>query len=412
MFIIVPTVTERAEKVKKPKYKKKSDYRLFHWREKMKKQLIVLKEDLPDYDLKTGHMGVVDSLDKEKTDVVFFTITDFKNKKAETKELKDVDTAKLMRIEDFYTTDRLKSNSILTKILLLLYSPIGITLVLTKLSIAFFMLFIAMFIPALRFNNKFVVFLSYIAGWFPVIENKEEFNKSDAKVVVSNHVSLVDHTVFQPFNKAYFLANKLSEQNLLYKIFFPIFVGGLFELKKGEPVPELAKRVDELLEENPSAKLAVFPEGTVHNGEFLHFFHSFAFSLGDSVLPATVKISSIFPIYYYPFAKNQVCNLLWTLFLPYNIYRCKLLPTVYREKRETKEDFAYRVQQLMADDLGVLASCVSNKHKRLYTKNREFYLDPAFGIIDELQVEEQPRHSTVRPRRPKYATQPQPQPQY
>lgn len=375
----------------------------------MKKQLIVLKEDIPDHNLKTGYMGLVDSLDsldKDKTDVLFFTITDFKNKKAETKELNDIDTSKLMRIEDFYITDRLKSNSVWTKILLLLYSPIGITLVLTKFSIAFFMLFIAMFIPALRFNNKFVVFLSYIAGWFPVIENKEEFDKSDAKILVSNHVSLVDHTVFQPFNKAYFLANKLSEQNLLYKIFFPIFIGGLFELKKGEAVPELAKRVDELLKEDPSAKLAVFPEGTVHNGKFLHFFHSFAFSLGDSVLPATVKISSIFPIYYYPFAKSQVANLLWTLFLPYNIYRCKLLPTVYREEGETKEDFAYRVQQLMATDLDVMATSVSNKHKRLYTKNREFYLDPAFGIIgDELQVEKQPR--TIRPKRPKYVTQPQ-----
>jgi hypothetical protein len=140
----------------------------------------------------------------------------------------------------------------------------------------------------------------------------------------------------------------------------------------------------------------------VHNGQFLHFFHSFAFSLGDSVLPATVKISSIFPIYYYPFAKSQVANLLWTLFLPYNIYRCKLLPTAYREEGETKEDFAYRVQQLMADDLGVLATCVSNKHKRLYTKNKEFYRD--FGIVGE----EQPVHTTVRPQRPKYVTQPSP----
>ena len=367
----------------------------------MKKQLIILKEDLPDYGLKTGSMGLVNSLNGDKTDVLFFEITDLKNKQAETKRLNNIDTSKLMKIEDFYSKDRLKSNSIWLKILLALYSPIGITLVVTKILIALCLLFVAMFVPFLRFNNKFVVFLSYLCGWFPVIENKEEFDRSNAKVVVSNHVSLVDHTVFQPFNKAYFLANKLSEQNLLYKIFFPIFIGGLFELRKGEPVPELEKRVNKLLEEDPSAKLAVFPEGTVHNGKFLHFFHSFAFSLGDSVLPTTLKISSIFPIHYYPFAKSQVCNLLWTLFLPYNIYRCRVLPTVYREEGETNQEFAYRVQQLMAEDLDVMATCVSNKHKKLYTKNREFYRE----FIDEFKVDEL-LHGT-KPRRPKYVTQPQ-----
>lgn len=341
----------------------------------MKEQLIILKEDIPDYNLKTGSMGIVDSLDQDKTDVLFFNIKDFKNKKAEAKKICDINTNKLMRIEDFYTEDRLKSKSIWLKILLLLYSPIGLTLVLSKFTIAFICLFIAAFIPALRFNKRFVVFLSYIAGWFPVIENKEEFDKSDAKVIVSNHVSLVDHTVFQPFNKAYFLANKLSEQNFLYKIFFPIFIGGLFELIRGESVADLEKRVNKLFKENSRAKLAVFPEGTVHNGKYLHFFHSFAFSLGDSVIPASVKISSIFPIHYYPFNKSQVCNLLWTLFLPYNIYRCKVLPTVYKKEGETKEDFAYRVQKLIAEDLNIIATCVSNKHKKAYTKNRKFYRD-------------------------------------
>ena len=348
----------------------------------MKKQLVILKHDMPEHNLKTGSMGLVNSLDKDKTDVLFFTIKNFKSKEAETIKLNDFDTDNLMRIEDFYIRDRFKYDSIWLNILLPLYFPVGILLTATKLLIGLFLLFIAMFVPALRFNNKFVVFLSYIAGWFPVIENKEEFDKSDAKVILSNHVSLVDHTVFQPFNKAYFLANKLSEQNLLYKIFFPIFVGGLFELRKGEPVPELAKRVDKLLKEKPYAKLAVFPEGTVHNGKFLHYFHSFAFSLGDSVLPATVRIRSIFPIYYYPFGKTQVINLLWTLFLPYNIYRCKLLPTIYRNEGETNEEFAYRVQQLIADDLNVIATHVSYKHKKLYTKNREFYRD----FIDQSQL--------------------------
>jgi hypothetical protein len=348
----------------------------------MKKQLVVLSQDIPEHGLKTGCMGLVNSLDKDKTDILFFEIEDFKNKKTKITKLKEVDTNKLIRIEDFYINKRLKTNSIWLKILLLLYSPVGLALVATKLLIGLFLLVISLFVPYLRFNNKFVIFLSYIAGWFHVVENKEEFDKSDAKVLVSNHVSLSDHTVFQPFNKAYFLANKLSEQNLLYKIFFPIFVGGIFELIKGESVPDLEKRVRKLFENNPYAKLAVFPEGTVHNGNYLHFFHSFAFSLGDSVLPATIKISSLFPVRHYPFGKTQVGSLLWSLFLPYNIYHCKLLPTVYRQNGESNKDFAYRVQQLIANDLNIIATCVSNKHKKLYAQNKEFYLD----LIDESKL--------------------------
>ena len=74
----------------------------------MTKQLVILKEDLPDHGLKTGYMGLVDSLKNDKTDVVFFKITDFRNKKAETKTLNDIDTNKLIRIEDFYIKTRLK----------------------------------------------------------------------------------------------------------------------------------------------------------------------------------------------------------------------------------------------------------------------------------------------------------------
>ena len=69
----------------------------------MKKQLVLLRKDLPEHNLKTGHMGLVDSLDQSKTDVLFFQISDFRNKKAETTKLSNIDTDKLMRIEDCST---------------------------------------------------------------------------------------------------------------------------------------------------------------------------------------------------------------------------------------------------------------------------------------------------------------------
>jgi len=347
----------------------------------MKKQLVLLKKDLPEYNLKTGTMGLVDSLEKNKVDVLFFEIKNIATKETKIAKCDQIDRNNLIRIEDFYTTNRLKSDSIWVKILLCIYSPIGILLAVSRLLLGILILGLTQILPFLKNDNNFVVFFSYLGGFIPVIENKEEFNKSKAKVVVSNHISLLDHTAFQPFNKVYALSTRMLEQNLLYKTFFSILGGGLVQLRKNESIKELEKRIDILLKEEPFAKMLIFPEGTVHNGRFLHFFHSFAFSLSDSVLPATLRIFSIFPICYYPFGKNQVFNLLWIIFLPFNFYHCKLLPTVYRRKDETYQEFAYRVQQIIASDLNITGTNVTNKLKHLYTANREFYKD--FIKLDE-----------------------------
>ena len=347
--------------------------------EKMKKRLVILKEDLPEYKLKTGTMGIIESPAENKdgatVDVLFFEGTNKNDKNFRTVKCDKIDKNKLIKIEDFYSGNRLKSDSIRLKIALCLYFPLGVLLAVSRVSLLLLILIFAMFLPFLRNNSKFVVVCSYIAGIIPVFKNKKEFYKSDAKTVVVNHVSLSDHTVFQSFNKIYFLSIKLAQQNLIYKIFYPILRGNVLLLDKSEGVQELEQRIQKALQKEPQAKLAIFPEGTVHNGNFLHYFHSFAFSLGDSVLPATLKITSIFPIHYYPFGKSQIINTLLIPFLPFSIYHCNLLPTVYRKEGETDSEFAYRVQQLMAEDLNIIGTNVTNKHKKLYTKNKEFYRD-------------------------------------
>ena len=343
-----------------------------------KKQLVLLKEGLPEYKLKTGTLGVIDSLDgnnESDVNVLFFEGTNKNDKNFRTIECNKIDKNKLIRIEDFYSTNRLKSDSLWIKIALGLYFPVGVLLAISRVTLLLLILILSIPLPFVRHNSKFVVFCSYIAGIIPVFKNKKEFYKSDAKTVVSNHVSLSDHTVFQSFNKIYFLSVKLAQQNLIYKIFYPILRGNVILLEKNEPVPELEQRIKRSLQKEPHAKLAIFPEGTVHNGNFLHFFHSFAFSLGDSVLPATLKLKTIFPIYYYPFGKSQIINTVLIAFLPFTIYHCHLLPTVHRKEGETDREFAYRVQQLMAADLNIIGTNITNKHKKLYTKNKEFYRD-------------------------------------
>jgi 1-acyl-sn-glycerol-3-phosphate acyltransferase len=336
------------------------------------KQLVILKEDIFDDDLKAGPMGLVDSLDKDKVDVLFFNITDFKNKKAETKRLNNIDISKLMRIEDFYTQNRFKSDSIWLKILLLFYFPIGISLIVVRLAFLLIFLILAFIFPFSFFrSHKFIKFLTIGIFWFFKFDNKEELGKSDANIIVSNHVTLMDYLAHIFFKDVFILANPVNGRDILSRIFSPIMGGNLIELKKGETPIALSQRIKNFL--GHTKKLYIYPEGTIFDGSFLHHFHSFAFSLGNSVLPITIKVKSIFPICYYPFAKSQLVNVLWQLAMPYSIYCCKLLPTVYTEENENREEFAYRVQQLMADDLDVMATCISNKHKKLYTKNREFY---------------------------------------
>jgi 1-acyl-sn-glycerol-3-phosphate acyltransferase len=338
-----------------------------------KKQLVILKEDIPEHNLKTGTMGLVESQYEKNVDIIFFEGTSKNDKNFKTIKCNKINKNKLIKIEDFYTDKRLKSDSIWLKIALCLYFPLGLLLAIFRVSLLFVILIFAIFLPFLKNNSKFVVFCSYIAGIIPVFENKEEFYKSDAKTVVVNHVSLSDHTVFQSFNKIYFLSNRLEQQNLIYKIFYPILRGNVILLDKEESVNQLQERIKKALQKEPHAKLAIFPEGTVHNGNYLHYFHSFAFSLGDSILPATLKITSVFPVYYYPFTKGQIISTLLIPFLPFSIYHCKLLPTVYRKQGETDKEFAYRVQKLMAKDLNIIGTNVTDKHKKIYKKNREFY---------------------------------------
>ncbi|NXX80066.1 AUP1 protein, partial [Urocolius indicus] len=92
--------------------------------------------------------------------------------------------------------------------------------------------------------------------------------------------------------------------------------------------------------------LLLFPEEAATNGRagLLRFRWGHGAGSLCSLLPQSVADSS------------WIAELLWTFFVPFTVYQVRWMPSVPRRAQELSEDFALRVQELMAMELGVVST--------------------------------------------------------
>jgi len=204
-----------------------------------------------------------------------------------------------------------------------------------------------------------------------------EDGKTEARFVVSNHVSMLD--IFAIFGSG--LPHTIPSFVSKSGVFDVPVIGTLLRACRGVPVHRssatgtgtsqvLAQRA-----ENPvEPAVAIYPEGTTTNGTCLCKFHAGAFASGAPVKPICLKYTytGFNPAYDVLEATQWIYGVLGATGISIEIIH---LP-VYVPSEEEKKNavlYANNVQKLIAKELGIPAYQVTFQDKLSYMVNRMDY---------------------------------------
>lgn len=120
----------------------------------------------------------------------------------------------------------------------------------------------------------------------------------------------------------------------------------------------------------PPTPLLLFPEEEATNGrEGLLRFSSWPFSIQDVVQPLTLQVQR--PLVSVTVSDaSWVSELLWSLFVPFTVYQVRWLHPIHRQLGEENEEFALRVQQLVAKELGQIGTRLTPADKAEHMKRQ------------------------------------------
>ncbi|OQR79437.1 ancient ubiquitous protein 1-like [Tropilaelaps mercedesae] len=244
-------------------------------------------------------------------------------------------------LESLFATSRTSSQVAL----LCFYFPIGMTLALLRFFICLHAFLVTLLLPKTSKIRCYMVrVMCTVLGLVVVEEDKN--HDSDVKVFVSNHVSVVDH----------WLLDVLTPCVLPSVWDFPSVLNwGHIYKEFGSAVQPVVADLKEHLETQNTALLG-FPEAAITNGSaLLKFTQVWPFELGVPVQAVAIKATRT------PFRdlalstleSGWLSDMLWMLFSPWTTFRVSRLPAVRRGKDDSIEEFAARVAEMLAAQLGV-----------------------------------------------------------
>ncbi|KAK2494270.1 hypothetical protein MC885_002427 [Smutsia gigantea] len=182
------------------------------------------------------------------------------------------------------------------------------------------------------------------------------------RVLISNHVTPFDHNVVN-------LLTSCSTPLLNSPPSFVCWSRGFMEMDGPGELVESLKRFCASTR-LPPTPLLLFPEEEATNGrEGLLRFSSWPFSIQDVVQPLTLRVQR--PLVSVTVSDaSWVSELLWSLFVPFTVYQVRWLRPVHRHLGEGNEEFALRVQQLIAKELGQTGTRLTPADKAEHMKRQ------------------------------------------
>ncbi|NXA83698.1 AUP1 protein, partial [Thryothorus ludovicianus] len=173
-----------------------------------------------------------------------------------------------------------------------------------------------------------------------------------ARVFIANHVTPFDHNVVS-------LLTSCNTPALSGSPGFICWSRGFMELGVTGSRAELVDSLKEYSAHQGNPPLLLFPEEAATNGRAgLLRFSSWPFSILDEVQPVALQVRR--PLVAVSVADSSwITELLWTFFVPFTVYQVRWMPSVPRGADEPSEDFALRVQELLAMELGVVSTRIT-----------------------------------------------------
>ncbi|XP_023848164.1 lipid droplet-regulating VLDL assembly factor AUP1 [Salvelinus sp. IW2-2015] len=263
-------------------------------------------------------------------------------------------------IEQMFDFQRLPNDG-LVLLLVLLYSPVGLCLMLLRIFVGAHVFLVSCALPDSLARRFIVRVMSSVLGMH-VRQNSPRLRDKSTKLYICNHVTQFDHNIVN-------LLTSCNTPMLEDSAGFVCWARGFMELGavSGQDEMESLRRY---CSSPGTLPLLLFPEEDTTNGRSgLLKFSSWPFSLTDSIQPVALQVKRPFLALSTP-DSFWLTELLWTFFVPCTVYHVRWLPPVSRQDEESLQEFANKIQGLLATELGVVSTQITKADKAEHVKRK------------------------------------------
>ncbi|XP_072296014.1 lipid droplet-regulating VLDL assembly factor AUP1 [Eucyclogobius newberryi] len=247
-------------------------------------------------------------------------------------------------------------------LLLLLYSPIGICLLFIRIFIGVHVFLVSCALPEC-FLRRFIVRIMCAVLGMNVRQKNPRSRDKNTKLFVCNHVTEFDHNVLS-------LLTPCNTPHLEGSTGFVCWARGFMEIHESSASAALGDALRRYCSTDGTAPLLLFPEESTSNGrKGLLRFSSWPLSLTEPVQPVAVRVSRPFIALSIPEC-SWLVELMWTFFVPFTDYYVSWLSPVSRQDGESAQEFADKVQELLAAELGLAATKFTKADKAEHMKRK------------------------------------------
>ncbi|XP_019725354.1 lipid droplet-regulating VLDL assembly factor AUP1 [Hippocampus comes] len=264
-------------------------------------------------------------------------------------------------IEDMIDFRRLPKDT-LVFLLLVIYFPVGVCLMLLRIFIGVHVFLVSCALPE-SFLRRFIVRVMCSVLGMHVRQQNPRSRDKNTKLYICNHVTEFDHNII----------------NLLTPCCTPQFEGstgfvcwarGFMEVHSALGRGAIGESLQRYCSTEGASPLLLLPEEDTTNGRAgLLKFSSWPFSLTDSIQPVALRVARPLIALSTP-ETSWLAELLWTFFSPFTVYHVSWLPPVSREDGESSQEFANKVQELLAGELGLVSTKITKADKAEHIKRK------------------------------------------
>lgn len=265
-------------------------------------------------------------------------------------------------IEQMFDFQRLPNDRFIL-LLLLLYSPVGVCLMLLRIFIGVHVFLVSCALPDSIVRRFIVRIMCSVLGLHVRQDSPRLWDKT-ARLYICNHVTHFDHNIIN-------LLTSCNTPLLEGPVGFLCWARGFMELGQGvQSRAELTETLRRYCSSPAALPLLLFPEEDTTNGRNgLLKFSSWPFAVSDTIQPVALLVKRPFIAVNSP-ESTWLTELLWTFFVPFTVYHVRWLPPLSKEDGESHQEFASKVQELLATELGVISTQITKADKAEHIKRK------------------------------------------
>lgn len=247
-------------------------------------------------------------------------------------------------------------------LLLLVYFPVGICLMLIRIFIGVHVFLVSCALPE-SFIRRFIVRIMCSVLGMHVRQRNPRSRDKNTKLYICNHVTDFDHNIIN-------LLTPCNTPQLEGSTGFLCWARGFMEIQLSSVQGAIAETLQRYCSSEGIPPLLLFPEEDTTNGRAgLLKFSSWPFSLTDSIQPVALRVTRPLIALSTP-ESSWLMELLWTFFAPCTVYHVSWLPSISRQDGESMQEFANKVQELLAGELGLVSTKITKADKAEHIKRK------------------------------------------